>query len=845
MRTRTALYLAGAWGIALAFGLVACNYDRDELCSEIPDSGVILVNSALDEEDGTCVGDCTLREAVVLANVCEGEQTIQLGGETYAMTLSGAGEDLAATGDLDLRDDVVIVGLGTISTFVQGGGDRAFQVMSGVTATIRDVAITESESSGDGGAIHNAGTLTLVDVDIQQCQSDSMGGGIFNTANLTLERTLLYESESEGDGGGIYNEGNLIAHDSSITDGLSRATGGGIYNAETASIDYEGGRIANNHAVVAGGGIYSRGPLASVILEDVTVSRNYSDIAGGVGLEATAATITGVTFDTNYAAQGGGLWIQGPVTVSDSTFTGNGGSEPYSEAIAVQPSDDSRLTMNSSSIDSTAGSGIAAEGGELALEDVTITGSSESGVEAFFSGGTRSATLTGCTIDGNAYAGIVTTNYDLAITNSTITASGLGGIQMMGASIDVSTSTISGNEAPEDGGGMLLANLMGGSIEDSTISGNETDGDGGGLWYWGLGEGVLALRNVTMSGNVSVGAGSGLSAASESGSGLTLTHVTIAENRSMAGGALSVSMDTEMVNSLLAHNIGGNCEAAGSVTSRGHNLDDTRGCGFSGAGDLSGVDAMIGGLADNGGPTQTHALQVGSPAIDTADAAACAPADQRGVARPQGAACDIGAYERESGIAEPPPIIVTVPPPGIPDTHIIVDMNANCRTGPGTVYPPTTALAQGTSFLAQGRNGDASWIQGTPEGERACWLSVITFTPPFDLMLLPLVAIPPTPTPAGDTEDPSVSISHAPGSPTPNTSVAFTAEAEDNEGVIKISIWVKKPGGDWEKVQTCEDSETCSYKGGPYNPGTLSYYAKAWDEAGNEDTSETREVEIK
>ena len=58
------------------------------------------------------------------------------------------------------------------------------------------------------------------------------------------------------------------------------------------------------------------------------------------------------------------------------------------------------------------------------------------------------------------------------------------------------------------------------------------------------------------------------------------------------------------------------------------------------------IDPGIGPLADNGGPTLTHALLAGSPAINAASAQDCPPTDQRGVARPQGAACDIGSYER-------------------------------------------------------------------------------------------------------------------------------------------------------------------------------------------------------
>ncbi len=56
---------------------------------------------------------------------------------------------------------------------------------------------------------------------------------------------------------------------------------------------------------------------------------------------------------------------------------------------------------------------------------------------------------------------------------------------------------------------------------------------------------------------------------------------------------------------------------------------------------------MLGALADNGGPTLTHALLPGSPALDAGNDAACSATDQRGVSRPQGAHCDIGAYEAQ------------------------------------------------------------------------------------------------------------------------------------------------------------------------------------------------------
>ena len=93
-------------------------------------------------------------------------------------------------------------------------------------------------------------------------------------------------------------------------------------------------------------------------------------------------------------------------------------------------------------------------------------------------------------------------------------------------------------------------------------------------------------------------------------------------------------------------------EVYGVLTSKGYNLvQDTSACTIAGdtTGNIIGQDPLLGPLRDNGGPTETHALLLGSPAID---AGSCQDAggnpvltDQRGVARPQGAGCDIGAYE--------------------------------------------------------------------------------------------------------------------------------------------------------------------------------------------------------
>jgi hypothetical protein len=94
-------------------------------------------------------------------------------------------------------------------------------------------------------------------------------------------------------------------------------------------------------------------------------------------------------------------------------------------------------------------------------------------------------------------------------------------------------------------------------------------------------------------------------------------------------------------------------DCAGVLLSQGYNLiQDTSGCTLTGTSDIVGLPPLLGPLGDNGGPTPTHALLPGSPALDAGDPAGCRDSqgtlltsDQRGEPRPQGNACDIGAFE--------------------------------------------------------------------------------------------------------------------------------------------------------------------------------------------------------
>ena len=125
---------------------------------------------------------------------------------------------------------------------------------------------------------------------------------------------------------------------------------------------------------------------------------------------------------------------------------------------------------------------------------------------------------------------------------------------------------------------------------------------------------------------------------------------TLSANSAIYGGGINNETDKlHLYNILVAYSpSGGDCR--GRVDTNDHNLiEDTGGdaCDLtdSAGGSLIGVDPLLGPLADNGGETKTHALLPGSPAIDAGNDGTCLATDQRGIPRPQGAACDIGAFE--------------------------------------------------------------------------------------------------------------------------------------------------------------------------------------------------------
>ncbi len=214
-------------------------------------------------------------------------------------------------------------------------------------------------------------------------------------------------------------------------------------------------------------------------------------------------------------------------------------------------------------------------------------------------------------------------------------------------------------QATNGGGGCLYASGFGTVLTRTTIWGCSATGPGG-----GIAAGNVTLVNSTLSGNNAGGAGGG---AWVPNAGSYLYSCTIAGNRSDAtrGGGGIAATSFHFLDTLFANNFDSNggkpfpaleeSECTGTATNDGHSLmltDGTPNCTLSGSA-VTFVDyAAIGPLQDNGGYAPTHALLAGSPAIDAGNPAGCSGSsgtlttDQRGVHRPIGSACDIGAYER-------------------------------------------------------------------------------------------------------------------------------------------------------------------------------------------------------
>lgn len=375
-------------------------------------------------------------------------------------------------------------------------------------------------------------------------------------------------------------------------------------------------------------------------------------------IRAGTVTFGGLTVrNGNVQGCGGGLASQTTFTLHDAVVTANTAQSGGGLCNEAHPPYTVVLTLDNVAVRSNMGT----EGGGIANV-------SYGEVEFPFSYGTATVTTVNTVVadnhadDGGGIASIANLGVAAIHTNTTTirdnVAIGDGGGVFLGgtltigfpitsiASLDARDSTISGNMATSGGG----IDGLPAYLTASTVSGNHASLDGGGL------RGCWTIDDSTISGNTSDRNGGGIAEPSD---GCTLRGVTISDNTADAdadgsgdGGGMSTTGRhvVDLRNTIIGRNVDMGSESpdcAGEIGSSGHNLlEQPSGCLIAGdpTGNVAGLDPKLGPLANNGGATLTHALLTGSPALDAG--AGCNATDQRGSARPQGPACDIGAVEQ-------------------------------------------------------------------------------------------------------------------------------------------------------------------------------------------------------
>ncbi|HEV2476403.1 MAG TPA: choice-of-anchor Q domain-containing protein, partial [Candidatus Dormibacteraeota bacterium] len=370
-------------------------------------------------------------------------------------------------------------------------------------------------------------------------------------------------------------------------------------NGATITRSSAGGTPDFRFFIVDDGGVLS---LNNLTLSNGSITNTITEVHGGAAIiNRSVLNVSSVNFMNNHeqgsnGAGGGAIdnHDKGVLTVTNSTFSGN--SAPQGAAI------EDEATLCHMSVQSP-------QCGQVTVTNTTFTGNSTS----MFGGGAFESQL-----DSAAPAQCVGP------------APYVAECQQVGGAHDYLTGdTFAGNTATGEGG--AVANFGTTTILNSTITGNAAGTAGGG-----------GVQNTGT---------------------MKITFSTIAGNTSSFGADIHVFTDamhmpgaTTVTMSIVSAGSTANCSGTPAITDGGYNIDSGISCGFTTNAHNS-TNPALGTLASNGGPTQTMALQGGSPAIDAIPSGGtCSGTDQRGVPRPQNGKCDIGAFE----VYTTPPTIPTL-----------------------------------------------------------------------------------------------------------------------------------------------------------------------------------------
>jgi hypothetical protein len=601
-------------GVLFLLGFVLLFVSRSE-------ARVFIVTDTVDT-----TGITSLRGAIITANRLGGRNTILLRGPAkrgknfqpiFHLTISGPNEDRAQTGDLDITaGDLTILGsLPNTTIDASGFGDRVFQVFKSAHLTLSGLTITGGKAPGtdfnaiqglgDGGAIYNAGVLNLANCTFT---NNASGDGTFNEGNGG--------GNPGGAGGAIYNSGKVsmnkcLIQGNSCGDGIASAQGGdggGIKNSGSCTLNLcsitgnrsGAGGFSDDGSYLggsggSGGGIFNTGTIA---LTRCIIDENLcgSGASGGqLGISRGFAP----GGPGGNGGCGGGVYNLGQMQLDASSIYGNTGGNGGSGG-----------NSGGGGSGGTAGNGGGIfNGGELILATSTISSN------LCGKGGTG-----GNSAGGGGSVGAV---------------GGCGGGIYNAGFVDLTSCTIVLNRANNGGDGG-----DGYAFFDSNVSDGGAGGSGGGIFN--AGTNVVFTRNTLIALNAVGSGGQG---------GITEFDRFLTTPTNEVGNAGEEGIGPDVAGNFNSDAVNLIGAADGSVGLYNREKGNIVGSV------ASPIDPLIGPLQMNGGPTPTHALLPGSPAIDNGNSFHI-PTDQRGVKRrfdyltvpndPAGDASDIGAFELNS-----------------------------------------------------------------------------------------------------------------------------------------------------------------------------------------------------
>lgn len=575
--------------------------------------------------------------------------------------ISDAKGGIASRGDVMLTRSRIEDNVGA---GFDGGGIQAWQLSHLPDSPGGNVTLVDSVVSGNTSQLGTRHRFTS-DID----SNDFGGAGIVAEGDVTLTRSTVTNNRVLDDahdtlGGGILAKGRVTATDSAINDNYA-GRGGGIYVvgidahgempvAESMVVTLVGTAVNNNTSHDGGAAIHA---LGSISIDTSSVSDNevttdffdFNDPTAIVLIEAPTRFYTAIVTDSVLANNGANILTTRVIDTSQPIEI----EIVRSDVIDNQMYGVTATRVVDSVVARNTGTGVL--GFHIEILGSTISGNLSGGIDAnTFPGST--VTLQDSIVRGNTvtltgsaqFAAGITTN-TLISQRSTIADNHLiiahsfpfngtmgGGVRA--GNIAVIESTVRDNTIIGDGAAGGGINASGGFIYGSTISGNAAIGEnakGGGLSL----RRSFTIEQSTISGNRVEGAGAqggGLWAEE-----LRATHITVAGNSALgtdAEGGGVFTDDADVVGSVLAGNMAPNApdlramdvhpddppnenEPGVAYSLVSNSAGSFLASGAGGVGNLLDVDAMLGPLADNGGPTLTHLPLDGSPLIDAGDPA--------------------------------------------------------------------------------------------------------------------------------------------------------------------------------------------------------------------------------